>query len=156
MYASTTPLDCEEAEIELTVATISNYNQGCLLLFLDSGFAATAPHGDANRITADSSGALHSNLLERRRKKKKPASCTSSPLCSLRCCSSRKPKALLSHALLQEQIKIRRLLTVSRPVGVAAPAPEIPPPAAARLAPSGAKSIGRLVRLTWSRGQKLL
>lgn len=90
--------DCEEAEVELTVATISNYNQGCLLLFLDSRFAVTAPHGDANRITADSSGALHINLLGKKKKKHLPALFPTWR-------SSQKPKAR-SYSPLQEQIKI--------------------------------------------------
>lgn len=93
-----TPLtDCEQAETELTVATISNYNQGFLLALLDAGFAVTAPRGDANRITADRSQALHINLLEKG-KKTKPELYVF-PLCSshgagyvkqsIRCCRSR-------------------------------------------------------------------
>lgn len=57
LYTHTHSLPCQKGELELTVVPISNYNQGCFS-FLDSLFRVTAPHGDANGITADSSGTL--------------------------------------------------------------------------------------------------
>lgn len=138
-----TPPDCEKAEIELTVATISNYNQGCLLLFLDWGFAVTAPHGDANRITADSSGALHINLLE---KKKKPASCTSSPLCPLHAARviNQRPRSLMRRCRSRLKSNVCWLWATRQH----AARPRNTSSSGARLTPSSAKSIGRLVRLT--------
>lgn len=88
---------------------------------------------------------LYTATYWKEEEEKKTASCTSSPLCSLHCCSSRKPKALLSCALLQEQIKIRRLLTVSRPVSVAAPGPR-------NTSPSGCSSRAVRCKVKWPVG----
>lgn len=134
--------DYEKAEIELTVATISNYNQGCLLLFLDSGFAVTAPHGDANRITADSSGALHINLLGKKRKKKNPL-----PALFLTWCSSHKPKAR----------RLKFTFADCEPPIIVHCDPKIPPSSDAVCSLVYCwPGQSQLVPLTWTRGQKLL
>lgn len=137
----------EKAEIELTVATISNYNQSCCF-FLDSVFAMTAPHGNANRIIADSSGALHSQLIGNMR-----AICLSAPC--LTWSLLHKVKAC-SYMLQQEQIKTlicwvwTTLQHAGRPQNVS------PFSRVVHSLISRCLLQSQLVCLTWSRGQKLL